>query len=70
MLIAVRLRQGGTVDLGRWATVPRGRRWSVVLTSEDGPFVDAAERREPPAVVRDRPAVTFARPSAVILRAE
>ncbi len=69
MLIAVRLRQAGTVDLGQWTSVPRGRRWSVVLTSEDVPFVETVDR-QPPAVAPDRPVVAFARPSAVILRAE
>jgi hypothetical protein len=69
VLVAVRLRQGGTVDLGQWTSVPRDRRWSVVLTSEDVPFVEVVDR-QPPAVAPDGPFVTFARPSAVILRAE
>jgi maltooligosyltrehalose trehalohydrolase len=68
LLIAVRLRGAGEVPLGRWAAIPGGRRWSVALTSEDAAFVDDVAR-QPPLVDSERLVVTFAGPSAVVLRA-
>jgi maltooligosyltrehalose trehalohydrolase len=68
LLVAVRFRSPGRVDLGRWPSLPVRARWSIVLTSEDEPFVPAAERL-PPRLGADGPVVTFERPSAVVLRA-
>jgi maltooligosyltrehalose trehalohydrolase len=68
ILIAVRFRHEGPVDLERWSDVPRGRRWSVVLTSEDAGFVLPDDARPP--VVDAGPVVSFERPSAVVLRGE
>ena len=68
ILVAVRLRHDGVVDLGRWPALPRAGRWSVVMTSEDAGFVAAGDAR-PPEVAAG-PVVSFGRPSAVVLRGE
>jgi maltooligosyltrehalose trehalohydrolase len=73
IVIVVRLRDAGTVDLSvGWrdrAAVTRltGDEWRVVLTSEDAAFSDAAAQ---PVVARadGRMDVQFAGPSAVVLQ--
>lgn len=69
LLILVHLRGAGHVDLGQRA-LPRpvdGRRWEVVLTTEDAPFAPDAQ---PPRIDLGgrAPLVQFPRPAAVILR--
>jgi maltooligosyltrehalose trehalohydrolase len=68
LLAVVRLRGAGREDLGVVPLVrlPAGQRWEVLLTTEDAGF---APDGRPPAVETSRPAVTFARPGAVIFRA-
>jgi maltooligosyltrehalose trehalohydrolase len=69
LLVLVHLRGAGRVDLGH-ASLARavdGRRWEVVLTTEDAPLAPDAR---PPRIDLDgrAPVVQFARPAAVILR--
>jgi len=70
LAVVARLRGEGPVELaGREGIdLPDGRRWGLVLTTEDPPF---AADPAPPAIAIDGPAPTirFARPSAVILKA-
>jgi maltooligosyltrehalose trehalohydrolase len=65
--ILVRLRGSGTASLADQAAA-LGRRWELVLTTEDPPF---ATDPSPPRVDLTAPApvVHFARPGAVLLRA-
>jgi len=69
LLIVVRLRGSGAVDLsGREEIAPGdGRRWELVLTTEDNPF---APDPSPPWLELGGSSllIRFARPSAVILR--
>jgi hypothetical protein len=69
LLVLVHLRGAGHVDLSQ-ASLPRvidGRRWEVVLTTEDALF---APNGQPPRIDLggQAPIVQFSRPAAVILR--
>jgi maltooligosyltrehalose trehalohydrolase len=70
MLILVRLRGSGRVDLGRLTDLrlPEGHRWEVALTTEDPAF---APDPSPPILDLDGPGISveFARPSAIVLKA-
>jgi maltooligosyltrehalose trehalohydrolase len=70
LLLVVRLRGSGSVDLGGVgaAAAPDGRRWRRLLTTEDPAFAPDATA---PEVALDGPApvIRFPRPAAVILKA-
>ena len=58
-------------DLARWRSVAPTGRWEVVLTTEEPRFQESGDSGavpEPTIDLDDRPAVTFHRPSAVVLR--
>lgn len=63
IVIVVRLGGAGPVNLG---AVLEGSRWTPLLTTEDVEYTD--DRGAPPSWDPDALAVTFARPSAIILR--
>ena len=59
------------VDLHRWRSVAPTGYWEVVLTTEEARFQESADSGavpEPTIELDDGPAVTFHRPSAVLLR--
>jgi maltooligosyltrehalose trehalohydrolase len=68
LLAAVRVHGAGLDDLGdaALAALPAGRRWAVLMTTEDAAFVSDPR---PMDVEVDRPAVRFERPGATIFRA-
>jgi maltooligosyltrehalose trehalohydrolase len=70
LLVLCQLRGGGVVELGELSLLglgaDGGRRWGVVLTTEDEPF---SQERQPPHVDHSPTTrVSFVRPGAVILR--
>jgi maltooligosyltrehalose trehalohydrolase len=71
LAIIARLRAAGSVDLNELPAMklPAGRAWSLVLTTEDPPFAPepAAPRIDLSSAA---PVLEFARPGAVVLRAE
>lgn len=69
LLVVVRLRGGGTVDLKGLdaAEPPRGRKWRCVLTTEEPSF--APDAAAPDVDLRGHaPVVHFSRPAAIILK--
>lgn len=72
LLLAMCVRPSGRVDLGRWRSTAQMGRWEVVLTTEDSPFEQSQEAPgafRPAIELEADLAVTFRRPSAVILKA-
>ena len=67
LLLLVCFRGSATVDARQWAAPELARLWEVVLTTEDGGFVEHAGDSITPAIDRDG-LTTFSRPGAVILR--
>jgi maltooligosyltrehalose trehalohydrolase len=69
VLLAVCLGPARRIDLAPWRTMALAGRWTVALTTEDPPFVEEGARPATPAIdVTGGPVVTFAGPSAVVLR--
>jgi maltooligosyltrehalose trehalohydrolase len=67
LLLLACFRGPATVDARQWAAPDLARLWEVVLTTEDGGFVEPAGDSIRPAIARDG-LTTFSRPGAVILR--
>jgi maltooligosyltrehalose trehalohydrolase len=72
LLVVARLRGAGAVGPPPWRAAGAAR-WTVVLTTEDAPFLDPSERDRHTRPHVDRaaagPTIVFVRPSAVLLRA-
>ena len=71
VLVIIQLLDGGTIDLNQHsaAQTVTGRKWQIILTTEDPEF--CADPRRPEVDLSGAlPVVRFHRPSAVILRGE
>jgi len=68
LLAVIRLRGAGTVDLRGipYAHIGLGRRWALLLTSEEEVAADA----KPPRIDEAGPVVEFLRPGAVVFKLE